>query len=214
VAPNAVRAVLFDFGGVITESPFVAFREYERRRRLPEGFLQSVNRRNPDQNAWARFERSELTPSEFDEAFAGECREQGHDVRGSDVIELVYGAVRPEMVRAVARCREHFLTACLTNNVLTLGSGRSADRTREWQQALALFHHLIESSKVGARKPERRFFELACRQLGIEPVEAIFLDDLGANLKPARAMGMRTIKVEETARALAELESVLGLNLS
>lgn len=213
MARTALRAVLFDFGGVITESPFVAFRRFERSRGLPEGFLQSVNRRNPEHNAWARFERSELTPDEFDEAFAAECREAGHRVRGSDVIELIYGPVRPQMLRAVKRCAEHFLTACLTNNVTSARQPEPA-HAAEWQQALSQFHRVIESSKIGARKPEPRFFAAACRQLDIDPAEAVFLDDLGANLKPARAMGMYTIKVEDPDRALAELESLLGLKLS
>lgn len=207
-----VRAVLFDFGGVITESPFVAFRRFERESGLPEGFLQAINRRNPEDNAWARFERSELTPEQFDEAFADECREYGHEVRGLQVIDLIYGPVRPQMVRAVARCREHFLTACLTNNVRNAKADASP-RAAEWQQALSLFHQVIESSRVGARKPEPRYFDMACRSLGIVPADAVFLDDLGVNLKPARAMGMRTIKVDDPPRALAELEKLLGLKL-
>jgi putative hydrolase of the HAD superfamily len=207
-----VRAVLFDFGGVITESPFVAFRQFERTRGLPEGFLQHINRRNPEDNAWARFERSELTPEQFDAAFAEECRQCGHEVRGLEVIDLIYGPVRPQMVQAVARCREHFLTACLTNNVRG-ATTHASPHTHEWRQALSLFHQVIESSRVGARKPEPRFFDLACRTLGIGPAEAVFLDDLGTNLKPARAMGMRTIKVEDPARAIAELGAILELKL-
>jgi putative hydrolase of the HAD superfamily len=212
----AIRAVLFDFGGVITESPFDAFRRFESQRGLPEGFLQTVNRRNADDNAWARFERAELSPQQFDEAFALESTALGHGVRGLDVIDLLYGPIRSSMVDAVARCREHFLTACLTNNVRHVpgrGSDTHAKRSRDWLNALSMFDHVIESSKVGARKPEPRFFELACQTLHIEPQAAVFLDDLGANLKPARAMGMRTIKVSNPDDALAELESVLELRL-
>lgn len=211
---RAIRAVLFDFGGVVTESPFPAFREFEQARGLPAGFLQSVNRRNPDDNAWARFERNELTPAEFDQAFAVESGQLGHAVRGLEVIDLLYGPVRPQMVLAVSRCREHFLTACLTNNVRgPAGAGPAPDsqRAREWQAAIELFHAVIESSRAGARKPEPRFYRFACASLRIEPAEAVFLDDLGANLKPAREMGMRTIKVVDPDTALAELETVLGI---
>jgi putative hydrolase of the HAD superfamily len=213
---RAIRAVLFDFGGVMTESPFNAFREFERSRGLPEGFLQSVNRRNADDNAWARFERSELTPAEFDQAFAAESGQLGHAVRGLEVIALLHGPVRPRMVQAVARCREHFLTACLTNNVQkdeAGGSDRGAPREHEWRSALDLFHAVIESSRAGSRKPEPRFYRFACEALRIEPCEAVFLDDLGSNLKPARAMGMKTIKVADPDTAIAELERALGVPL-
>jgi putative hydrolase of the HAD superfamily len=213
---TSVRAVLFDFGGVVSESPFLAFHRFERQRGLPEGFLQRINRNNPDDNAWARYERSELTPEAFDEAFAAESRAAGHEVRGLDVIDLLFGPIRPQMTAAVTRCRRHFVTACLTNNVRH-GGGRGLDampsRAREWSDALALFDRVIESSRLGQRKPEPRFFEEACRALGVEPSQAVFLDDLGTNLKPAREMGMVTIKVTDADAALAELETVLGIPL-
>lgn len=215
--PNpTVRAVLWDFGGVMTESPFVAFRRFEQARGLPADFLRDINTRNPDDNAWARFERSELTPEEFDGAYAAETRAAGYEVRGLDVIDLLYGDVRPEMVHALRACKQHYTNVCVTNNV-NAGPGRGFDRDpkrgTQCQTVLDLFDMVIESSKVGARKPEPRFFELVCTQLRIAPEQAVFLDDLGANLKPARAMGMHTIKVEDPATALAELETALALVL-
>jgi len=212
----SIRAVLFDFGGVITASPFDAFRRFEQRRALPTGFLQNINRTNPDNNAWARFERGELSPEKFDQAFALESRSAGHEVRGLDVVALVYGSVRPRMIDAVTRCRGQFITACLTNNFQHGGANAmspDAARTREWESALALFDEVIESSRVGVRKPEKAFFEYACEKLSIEPAEAVFLDDLGTNLKPARTMGMHTIKVTDPDIALAELGSILGIEL-
>lgn len=215
--PNpAVRAVLWDFGGVMTESPFVAFERFEQAHGLPRDFLRGINARNPDSNAWARFERAELTPEQFDQAFAEESAAAGHQIRGLDVIDLLYGEVRPSMVRALEACKRHFTNACVTNNVDAgpgRGFARDSERGSQWQAVLALFDDVIESSKVGARKPEPRFFELACERLGIEPRQAVYLDDLGANLKPARAMGMRTIKVEDPVAALRELESALAIAL-
>ena len=210
---ESIRAVLFDFGGVITSSPFEAFRRFEHERGLPTGFLQSINRNQPDSNAWALFERGELSAKAFDEMFASESREAGHEVRGLDVVALVYGNVRPRMVEAVRRCRGKFITACLTNNFQGSPALPEPARARDWQSALALFDEVIESSKVGIRKPEKAFFELACDKLSIRPQEAVFLDDLGANLKPARAMGMHTIKVSDPDTALAELASVLRIDL-
>ncbi len=215
--PNAaIRAVLWDFGGVMTESPFIAFRRFEQERGLPENFLRGINARNHHHNAWARFERSELTPAQFDEAFAAETREAGHEVPGLEVIDLLYGRVRPEMVAALKACKGHYVNACVTNNV-SAGPGRGIDRdpgrAGEWKSISGLFDIVIESSKIGVRKPEPRFFELACRELGIVPAQAVYLDDLGPNLKPARAMGMRTIKVEDPSAAIAELEALLGIPL-
>ncbi len=213
---NSIRAVLFDFGGVITTSPFEAFHRFERQRGLPVGFLQEINRTDPDHNAWARFERGELSAARFDEVFASESRAAGHEVRGLEVVALVYGNIRPRMTRAVERCRGKFVTACLTNNFQQDSGDETvpaAARPQDWESVLALFDEVIESSKVGVRKPETAFFELACEKLSIEPRDAVFLDDLGRNLKPARAMGMHTIKVVDPDAALAELSAVLGIDL-
>lgn len=216
--PNpSIRAVLWDFGGVMTESPFPAFRRFEKERGLPVDFLRGLNARNHDHNAWARFERSELSPHEFDEAFAAETRSAGYEVRGLDVIDLLYGEVRPAMVDALKTCKHHYINACVTNNVIA-GPGRGFERdpgrAGEWKEILDLFDMVIESSKIGVRKPEIRFFERACEQLGITASQAVYLDDLGTNLKPARTMGMRTIKVGNPASAIAELESVLEIRLT
>ena len=216
--PNPhIRAVLWDFGGVMTDSPFVAFGQFERDRGLPADFLRGVNAHNPDSNAWARFERSELSPEEFDGAFATETRSAGYEVRGLDIIDLLYGNIRPAMVAALKICKRHFTNACVTNNV-SAGAGRGLSRNpareREWRMILDLFDVVIESSRIGVRKPEARFYELACQRLGIAAAQAVYLDDLGANLKPARLMGMHTIKVENPAQAIAELEMVLQVPLA
>lgn len=216
--PNpAFRAVLWDFGGVLTKSPLEAFARFECGRGLPEHFIRRVNSVDPDSNAWARFERSEITLEEFDAAFEVESRKLGHAVRGAEVIQLLYGEIRPAMVEALRRCGEHYMTACLTNNINTgVGHGLPAsdERAAEVAHILRLFDLVIESSKVGVRKPEPRFYQMALDALGIRASQAVYLDDLGVNLKPARAMGMTTIKVESTEQALAELEEVLGLRLA
>lgn len=211
-----IRAVLWDFGGVFTESPFKAFAAFERSRGLPDNFLRRVNSLDADANAWARFERGEVTLAEFGDAFEAESRALGHAVRGEEVIALLYGDVRPQMVEALRRCSMHFVNACLTNNVRTgreHGLPTSEAKARQVGEIMALFNLVIESSLVGARKPELRFYRLALEQLAIEPREAVYLDDLGINLKPARTLGMTTIKVESAEQALGELETVLQLPL-
>ena len=217
MANPAFRAVLWDFGGVITESPFDAFARLERERGLPVGFIRRINATDPDRNAWARFERSEMTLAEFDIAFGDEAAAAGHRIGGAEVARLLYGAVRPAMIEALRRCKAHYVVACLTNNVIA-GPGHglptTPEREAEVEQAMALFDHVLESSRIGVRKPEPRFYEFALETLGIRGREAVYLDDLGINLKPARAMGMTTIRVSDPAEALRELESILALPLS
>lgn len=211
-----IKAVLWDFGGVILSSPFEAFREYERERGLPSDFIRTVNTNDPDANAWARLERSELSHEEFDEAFAEESARLGHEVRGADVLALLAGEVRPEMVAALDRViAAGFKTACLTNNVTKSDQvDPTANERADVAEVMAKFDVVVESSKVGVRKPEPAFYERACELLGVQPSDCVFLDDLGINLKPAKAMGMRTIKVGEPGPAIAELGEVLQLDLT
>jgi len=207
-----IRAVLFDFGGVILSSPFDAFARYEAEHGLPPGFLRSVNATDPDDNAWARLERSEVDLDGFGDAFADESEALGHRVSGHDVLALLGGELRPAMVEAVRRCAEHHTTALLTNNVVGLHAGPPHADPRI-ADVLSLFDEIVESSRIGLRKPDPAFYEHACALLEIEPSEAVFLDDLGVNLKPARAMGMATIKVVDPAVAIDELEALLGISL-
>ena len=205
------RAVLWDFGGVLSSSPFEAFARYEQAKGLPQGFLRRVNATNPDTNAWARLERNEVGVDTFAAEYAAESAALGHEIDGRVVLGLLAGDLRPEMFRAIARCREHGLrTALLTNNVVPMGG--------DWADQLPtpldeLFDVVVESSKAGVRKPDRAAYELVLGALGVRAEEVVFLDDLGVNLKPARAMGMTTIKVTDPATALDELSSVLGLDV-
>ena len=211
-----LRAVFFDFGGVILSSPFEAFNHYEAAHGLPADFIRSVNSVNPDDNAWAKLERSDISPLEFDAVFARESEALGHRVPGADVLSLLHGEIRPDMVNALDRIKgAGYVMACLTNNVLSDQPVAVDDAERKRQDelraVLARFDEVIESSKVGVRKPEPRFYEIACAAVNVRPDECVFLDDLGVNLKPAAAMGMQTIKVANSTQALTELSQVLGL---
>jgi len=208
-----VRAVLWDFGGVILTSPFDAFNDYEEAHGLPADFIRSVNTHNPDANAWALLERNDIDPGEFDTLFATESMALGHRIPGVDILALLSGSVRPEMEAALdAVIAAGYITACLTNNVVSDDTG--ATKRPDVAQVMAKFDHVVESSKVGVRKPELRFYEIACELAGVEPDECVFLDDLGINLKPARAMGMQTIKVGKPGPALDELTTILGTPLN
>jgi putative hydrolase of the HAD superfamily len=206
-----LRAVMFDFGGVISTSPFEAFAHLEAERGLPAGFIRTVNATNPDDNAWARLERSEIGLDAFAESWSEEARALGHDLDGRLVLERLAGEIRPRMVAAIERCRKSGLkTACLTNNFLSEERAVSRDVARVYE----LFDAVLESRVLGVRKPDPRFYELACEALAVRPEESVFLDDLGVNLKPARALGIHTIKVTDPDDALDELGSLLGLSFA
>lgn len=216
IRPIMIRAILWDFGGVFTASPFDAFNRYEADRGLPKDFIRGVNAVNPETNAWAAFESSRISLAEFDRAFALESAAAGHTIPGRQVLELIGGDVRPRMVEVLKRLRPDYRVACLTNN-MDAGEGpgmwRSEARAAEVAAVMALFDLVIESSKEGIRKPDPRIYARACERLQTDPREVVYLDDLGINLKPAKALGMTTIKVSSEAQALDDLGKVLGLKL-
>lgn len=209
-----IEAVIWDFGGVLTTSPFEAFNRYEAERGYPQDFIRGINATNPEDNAWARFESSRISLDEFNLAFAAESAAAGHRIPGKEVVALLSGDIRPRMVQALEHCKEHFRVACITNNVKS-GSGpgmaRDAERADAVGSVMALFDLVVESSVEGIRKPDPRIYLLACERLGVAPERAVFLDDLGINLKPARALGMQTIKVVDEAGAIDALYRVTGL---
>ena len=208
---SPIQAVLWDFGGVILSSPFEAFNTYEAEKGLPLDLIRRVNSTNPHSNAWALLERNDISPQEFDSLFATESEALGHRVPGADVLALLSGDVRPRMVQALDAVKAAgFKIACLTNNVVSTEEP-ATERQAEVRSIMHKFDHVVESSKVGCRKPEPRFYEIACELVGVSPDECVFLDDLGVNLKPAAAMGMRTIKVGDPTIALRELSDHLGL---
>ena len=209
------QAVLWDFGGVITSSPFEAFNRYEAKRGLPANFIRSVNARNPDSNAWAKLERNEIGGAEFDTAFRAEAQALGHDVPGADVLALLSGEIRPRMVATLDRLKAAgFAIGCITNNAqVGHGAGMTDDAAKAAavSAVLARFDHVIESSKAGVRKPDPRIYQMMCEALSLDPSRCIYLDDLGINCKPAAALGMAAIKVNSEAQALAELGGLLEM---
>jgi len=209
-----VSAVIWDFGGVITSSPFEAFNTYEAEIGIPKDFIRGINATNPDTNAWALFERNEIDAAGFDVKFLEEATALGHAVRGADILPRLSGDVRPRMVAALKQCKDHFKVGCITNNVQTghgAGMSGTSDKARQVSEVMALFEVVIESSKAGVRKPDPRIYQMMCEQLSVDPAECVYLDDLGINCKPAAQLGMRAIKVGGVDQALAELSAATGL---
>jgi len=209
-----IKAVLWDFGGVITTSPFEAFNRYEVEHGIPLDFIRGINATNPENNAWALFESSRITYDDFDRLFYEETSRAGHPISGRDVLTRLSGDVRPRMVSALKECKRHFKIGCITNNV-NAGRGprmaQTRERAHEIRLVMALFDIVVESSKEGIRKPNPEIYRLAASRLEVAAGQIVFLDDLGINLKPARELGMQTIKVLNEDQALKELERITGL---
>ena len=208
-----LEAVIWDFGGVFTSSPFEAFARFERERGLPTDIIRRTNASNHWENAWAKFERAEVDIETFDTLFAAESLALGAEVRGKDVLPLLSGDLRPEMVEALKRVKAKFKTGCITNNLPANAIGSAAGRSLYIAEVMALFDHVIESAKIGLRKPDPRIYQMMVTALGVDPTHCVYLDDLGVNLKPARDMGMTTIKVTGAAQAITELEAATRLSL-
>jgi putative hydrolase of the HAD superfamily len=208
-----IEAVIWDFGGVLTTSPFDAFERFENERGLPAGIIRRTNATNHWENAWAKFERAEVDLEAFDGLFAAESLALGAEVRGKDVLPLLSGDLRPEMVEALRRVAAKFKTGCITNNLPANAIGSAGGRSLYIAEVMALFNHVIESAKIGLRKPDPRIYHMMVEALGVDPRRCVYLDDLGVNLKPARDMGMTTIKVINGPQAIAELEAATTLSL-
>lgn len=210
----AVEAVIWDFGGVFTSSPFEAFARYESENGVPKDLIRRVNSTNPDTNAWALFERNEIDTKGFDQLFLEESTVLGHPIPGSHVLPLLSGMVRPRMVAALKACKEHFKVGCITNNMVSMHSP-GADAPQRAAGAMGrimpLFDHIIESSKAGVRKPDPKIYLMMCEALSVDPQSCVYLDDLGINCKPAAALGMKAIKVVDVDQTLAELGLATGL---
>ena len=208
-----IEAVIWDFGGVLTSSPLEAFARFEAERGLPADIIRRTNAANHLENAWARFERGEVDIETFDELFATESLALGAEVRGRVVLPLLAGDLRSEMVEALRRTGSRLKTGCITNNLPANAIGSAGGRTLYIAEVMALFDHVIESAKIGLRKPDPRIYRMMVEALGVDARRCVYLDDLGVNLKPAREMGMTTIKVVSASQAIAELEAATGLSL-
>ncbi len=203
-----IRAVIFDLGGVVIGSPLHAIAAYERELGLATNAVNHAVVRSGPTGAWSRLERGELGLEEFYPLFETDCRALDVAIDAREMMRRVaeIAVPRPAMLEAIRKLRAGGLrVAALTNNWITEDQGTGALR--------AFFDVFVESIAVGLRKPDPRIYQLVCRELDVEPAEAVFLDDIGSNLKTARALGMTTIKVDEPDAALAELERVAGLSL-
>jgi len=205
-----IAGVLFDIGGVVQDSPLRAIARYERDHGLPADAINRAVVASGEAGAWSRLERGELTLEAWCAPFEADCRAQGVAVDGRRLMQYIAeaGRERPQMLRAIARLRSNRLrVGALTNNWAREDTEPAPHRLRPH------FDVVIESQAVGLRKPDPRIYQLACRELGVLPAATAFLDDIGLNLKSARALGLHTIKVDDPDVALRELSALVGFDL-
>ena len=210
-----LQAILWDFGGVFTTSPFENFNKLEEELGAPRDFIRQVNSTNPDNNAWAQFESNSVSLDDFDELFADESEALGFRIDGKAVINVLSGDLRPRMVEVLKICKQNYKVACITNNVRAgkgPGMNQNTEKANQVGKVMDLFDAIIESSVVGIRKPNPAIYQLACQALEVKPNDCAFLDDLGINLKPAKELGMATIKVIGEEQAISDLSKLTGLN--
>lgn len=206
----AYKAVIWDFGGVVTSSPFEAFNNFEKDNNLPNDLIRTINSENPDTNAWAKFERNDINASEFNNLFMSEAKKKGFDIMGSQIIKLLSGKIRPFMVDFLNDLKESYKLGCITNNVQP-ATNNQKNNSSEVSEVMKIFDHVIESSLIGIRKPDLKIYNMSCEALGVLPEECIYLDDLGVNLKPAKAIGMTTIKVIDPQIAVSQVKKFLNI---
>ena len=180
------KAVIWDFGGVITSSPFEAFNKFELDNNLPKDIIRTINSENPDDNAWAKFERNDIDINEFDTLFSKEADKKGFQISGKQVVKLLSGDIRKPMVDFLLSLKENYKLGCITNNIQN-SKDEKVNHLNQASQVMKIFDHIIESSRVGLRKPDPKIYYMSCDALGVRPEECIYLDDLGINLKPARS---------------------------
>lgn len=210
---NQYSSIFWDFGGVITSSPFEAFKKFEIENDLPENFLRKVNSTNPQNNAWALLEQSKINQMEFNDLFFQESSELGFGVNGLKVLDLLEGDLRLGMVDIIKILKKmNFIQACLTNNFIPDNDNQPdmMDLNKK-NEVFNLFDFIFESKEIGLRKPDQAFYDYVLEKVDIPPEKIIFLDDLGINLKPAKAMGMTTIKVISESQAKEDLERILKI---
>ena len=212
-----LEAVIWDFGGVFTSSPFEAFNRLEAEMGAPKDHIRRVNATNHHENAWALFERNEIDTARFDQLFLEESTALGFPIRGADVLPKLSGELRPRMVAALKTCKQHFKVGCITNNVVSMHSpGQDAGQQAAGAmgQVMPLFDAIIESSKAGVRKPDPKIYQMMCDLLGVAPASCVYLDDLGINCKPAAELGMKAIKVIDVDQTLSDLSAATGLEFA
>ena len=206
-----IKTIIFDFGGVITNSPIEGFKNLEKTHGYSKGLITGINMNNPDNNAWARSERGEIEIDTFLSQFEQEALEIGHDINADEILIQLYGSPRPIMIKKIISLSKSnkYKLICLTNVLKGIKKFMPKEREEVVNNIMSYFDKIYESYKIGMRKPEARIYEYIIKDLEINPKETVFLDDLGMNLKTARQLGINTIKVVDPIEAIKTLDQFI-----
>ncbi len=213
--PTGRKALLVDYGGVLTHDLGSVLKAADSRSGLPAGTISRViidAYREPEGQSFVhRFERGELDRDGFRRELQGDLMANGFVLADTDILEDVLFGLRPDaesgMWALVRAARSHGVATGLLSNSWGTG-GYPLELLRE------CFDDLVISGEVGLRKPDPAIFHLACERLEVAPADAIFVDDFEVNITAARALGMTAVlhagNVEDTA---GQLEDFLGVAL-
>ena len=206
-----IKTIIFDFGGVITNSPIEGFKLLEEKHGYDKGLITNINMNNPDDNAWAKSERGEIDIHTFLEEFEKEALEIGQKIDAREILQQLYGSMRENMINKIKllSSSKKYKLICLTNVLKGVDIFTPKERVNSVNQVMTYFDIIYESYKLNMRKPETRIYQYILNEINIKPEETIFLDDLGMNLKPARQLGINTIKVVNPKDAINELDQIL-----
>ena len=206
-----IQTIIFDFGGVITDSPIEGFKKLEKSYGISKGVISSIVMTNPDNNAWAKSERGEIDIQTFIEEFNLEAKKLGYNLNAKEILKQLYGPLRPLMVEKIASLSKNYQLICLTNVLKGVHVFSPEERKKEVDHVLSFFDKIYESCEIGMRKPEKRIYRYLLDDLKIKPENSVFLDDLGMNLKTAKLLGINTVKVIDPTAALKELDNYLKI---
>ena len=204
-----IKNIIFDFGGVVTDSPIEGFKNLEEHYGISKGTISSIVMTNQDNNAWAKSERGEINIDTFIKEFNQEALNLGFKLDATNILKQLYGPLRPIMVEKIISLSKNFQLICLTNVLKGVHIFSNEKRILEVKNILNYFDKIYESYKIGMRKPEKRIYEHVLNDLNIKPENTIFLDDLGMNLKTAKLLGIHTIKVVNPIKAIKELDNMI-----
>ena len=205
----SIKNIIFDFGGVVTDSPIEGFKNLEEHYGISKGTISSIVMTNQDNNAWAKSERGEINIDTFIKEFNQEALNLGFKLDATNILKQLYGPLRPIMVEKIISLSKNFQLICLTNVLKDVHIFSNEKRILEVKNILNYFDKIYESYKIGMRKPEKRIYEHVLNDLNIKPENTIFLDDLGMNLKTAKLLGIHTIKVVNPIKAIKELDNMI-----
>ena len=206
---NNIKLVLWDYGGVLTHSPFLNIIKFETINNIPKNSIIKINSHNPFNNAWANLEKNLISFSAFSETFKEEAKKQG--VYNIDPIKLLYSlevSLNNEMISLLKAVSVKYNCACLTNN---FKNHFSLKNSTTFNSIKNYFDYVFESSILGIRKPEKEIYLHVIKKLNINPTEILFIDDLGINLKPARELGFITYKFTNTVSTINFFKNILGV---